>query len=96
MTITIQQDLDKLGIWEQIWKITLHRDKCNATTISRNKHLINYTAEISTLLITLTPYMVIYADSASYLGVTVQSNLKWDNHIKNICNKGNITLDLLT
>jgi hypothetical protein len=53
-------------------------------------------AEISTLLITLTPYMVIYVDNAIYLGLTVQSNLKWDNHINNICNKGNITLDLFT
>jgi hypothetical protein len=48
-------------------------------------------AEKSTLLITLTPYMVIYVDNVNYLGVTLQSNLKWDNHINNICNKGNIS-----
>ena len=48
-------------------------------------------AEKSTLLITLTSYMVMYVDNTNYLGLTVQSNLKWNNHINNICNKGNIS-----
>ena len=39
--ITLQQNLDKLGIWEKTWKIESHPDKCTCTvlTISRNKHL---------------------------------------------------------
>jgi len=28
-SITHQQDLDKLGIWEQTWKMAFLPDKCN-------------------------------------------------------------------
>ena len=34
-------------------------------------------------------------DKAEYIGATIQSNLKWDNHINNIYNRGNKTLDIL-
>jgi uncharacterized membrane-anchored protein len=33
--------------------------------------------------------------SAKYLGITVQSNLKWDKHINNITSKGNEALGFL-
>ena len=33
--------------------------------------------------------------SAKYLGITVQSNLKWDKHINDITSKGNKALGFL-
>ena len=78
--ITIQQDLEKL-----------FGNKYGKSHYMETSAMPQQSAEKSTLLITLTPYMVIYVDNVNYLGVTLQSNLKWDNHINNICNKGNIS-----
>jgi hypothetical protein len=39
---TLQNDLDKLSIWEQKWKMAFHPDKCNVLSITRNKTPITY------------------------------------------------------
>ena len=33
--LTLQKDLDKLGIWENKWKMAFHSDKCNVLSISK-------------------------------------------------------------
>ena len=38
----LQNDLDKLSIWEQKWKMAFHPDKCNVLSITRNKTPIKY------------------------------------------------------
>ena len=46
----------------------------------------------------LTYFMATFSkktDSTKYLGVTLQSNLKWDKHINNITSKANQTLNFL-
>jgi hypothetical protein len=70
---TLQNDLDKLStcIWEQKWKKAFHPDKCNVLSITRNKTPVKHT---------YTPHghQLEHADKAKYLGVTIQSDLKWD------------------
>ena len=34
-TLDLQRDLDKLALWEQLWKFSFHPDKCNVLIISR-------------------------------------------------------------
>ena len=41
--ISLQKDLDKLGLWEQKWKMAFHPDKCNVLSITRNKTPIKHT-----------------------------------------------------
>ena len=84
----LQEDLDKLAKWEELWCIKFHPDKCNVlqvtnrrTPIPTSYNLHGHTLEAVT--------------SAKYLGVTIQNNLKWDSQINNIANKANRTLGFL-
>ena len=86
--ICLQKDLDKLGLWEQKWKMAFHPDKCNVLSITRNKTPIKHTY-------TLHGHELEHVDEAKYLGVTIQSDLKWESHVNNICNKANKTLGFL-
>ena len=36
----LQNDLDKLALWETKWKMSFHPDKCNVPTISRKNNMI--------------------------------------------------------
>jgi hypothetical protein len=85
---TLQNDLDKFSIWEQKWKMTYHPDKCNVLSITRHKAPVKH-------INTLHGHQLEHADKAKYLGVTIQSDLKWDSHINNIKTKANKTLGLL-
>lgn len=85
---TLQNDLDKLCIWEHKWQMAFHPDKCNVLSISRNKNPIRHTY-------TLHGNTLEHVDKAKYLGVTIQSDLKWHHHVNNISNKANSTLGFL-
>ena len=87
-TNILQEDLKKLGEWEQKWKMEFHPDKCQVIPITRNKNPIinkyvlhNHTLETAT--------------NAKYLGVTITSDLKWNTHIDNITSKANRTLGFI-
>ena len=66
----LQVDLDAAARWERDWLMAFHPDKCTVLSVTQKKQPIqhkyilhNHTLESVT--------------SAKYLGVTVQSNLKW-------------------
>jgi len=60
--------------------MAFHPDKCNVLSITRNKTPVKYTYTLHPLE---------HADKAKYLGVTIQSDLKWDSYINNITTKAN-------
>ena len=68
--------------------MAFHPDKCNVLSITRNKTPVKHTY-------TLYGHQLEHADKAQYLGVTIQSDLKWDSHINNITTKANKTLGFL-
>ena len=84
----LQEDLNKLEIWEKKWKMAFHPDKCNVLTITRKRKPIvkEYVLHGHTLE---------SLKSAKYLGCTISSDLKWNEHIKNICTKANKTIGFL-
>lgn len=85
---TLQNDLDKLAIWEEKWKMKFHPDKCQVLSITKKKDPIckNYT---------LHGHQLEHVTEAKYLGITITSDLKWDSHINNICQKANRTIGFL-
>jgi hypothetical protein len=81
----LQQDLDKLAIWEKEWDMEFHPQKCQIIPITRNKNpIINK--------YTLNSHILETTKNAKYLGVTLTSDLSWNQHIDNITKKANRTL----
>ena len=66
-----------------------HPDKCNILSITQKQNPIQFTYKL------LHGFCLEKTDPTKYLGVTLQSNLKWDKHINNITSKANQTLNFL-
>ena len=87
-TEVLQSDLDRLAVWEKNSRMEFHPEKCNVISISRKRDPIlqNYT---------LHGHLLEHVTSAKYLGITINSNLNWDEHINNTTTKANKTLGFL-
>ena len=86
--IMLQADLKNLETWEQHWLMSFNAAKCSvmSVTLKRNIILHDYVLH-NDLLDRVT--------STKYLGVTIESKLKWHIHVNEICKKANKTLGLL-
>lgn len=78
--ITLQNDLDKLQLWEEEWSMEFHPKKCKVLRITNKRKPIisNYKIhdeELETV------------DKAKYLGVTINKNLSWKDHVNVIVSK---------
>ena len=93
--ITCQDDCKKLksyldasARWEADWLMAFHPDKCTVLTITQTKTPFKHESILHNQI--LEP-----VTSAKYIGVTLQSNLKWNTHIDNITSNGNKSLGYL-
>jgi hypothetical protein len=84
----LQDDLLRLEKWESDWSMQFHPGKCQVLHITKSPRplLFQYTLHNTPLQPT---------NSAKYLGITLSSNLNWNEHICNVANKGNRTLGFL-
>jgi hypothetical protein len=62
------------GRWEQDWLMKFHPDKCNVLNLTLKKNPINFSYKLH-------DHMLEKVNSSKYLGITIQNNLKWDQHI---------------
>jgi hypothetical protein len=79
---TLQQDLAQLELWEKKWCMSFNASKCSTITITRKKKTISHEYKIHDQVLEK-------VDSATYLGVELQSNLTWSNHITKTAMKAN-------
>ena len=84
----LQKDLNLLAEWENKWCMAFHPNKCQSLTVTRKRikaereyHLRDHTLERT--------------QETEYLGVTIQSNLKWDTQIARVIAKANKSLGFL-
>lgn len=84
----LQEDLDSLARWEEKWGMAFHPDKCSTLRVTRSKNLVesHYT---------LKGHVLETCDSTRYLGVEVQSNLSWNQHMDQVVKKGNSMIGFL-
>ena len=84
----LQDDLNKLEIWQNEWQMQFNPSKCNIICISNKQRppQRQYFFCGSKLE---------QVDSASYLGITVNSKLKWSEHISSISSKASRSLGLI-
>ena len=87
-TYKLQSDLDAAAKWEEDWLMSFHPDKCSVLRITTKKQPIqhNYILHGHTLAT---------ETSTKYLGVTIQNNLKWNEHINNIASSATKQLNFL-
>ena len=78
----LQQDLNLLKEWATKWKMSFNLQKCEFLRITNKKYLIFFQYLIQNEIIREVTY-------AKYLGVTIDQNLKWSEHVKQISNKAN-------
>ena len=72
-----------------MWLLQFSIPKCHVLKITRTtKHKIDFNYQLHGM-----PLCIV--DHCKYLGITIQSDLKWSNHIHNITTKANRTLSLL-
>ena len=67
--------------WEESWDMLFHPAKCVSLPITKSRSpLYSYKLHGHTLD---------SVSSAKYLGITIQQDMDWDNHINNMANKAN-------
>ena len=85
----LQSDLQSLQHWEEKWLLKFNISKCYVLKITRAKvHKVEYNYQLHNTSLT-------ELNSCKYLGVTIQSDLKWSQHIHQIAVKANCTLSLI-
>jgi hypothetical protein len=65
-----------------------HPDKCTVVSVTQKRKTISHTYQLH-------GHTLEKADSAKYLGITIQNNLKWDKHINTITAKANQSLGFI-
>jgi hypothetical protein len=89
---TLQKDLDSLSQWSRKWLLKFNVSKCAHLRISlraQNDQVI------SAPIYTLQGENLPRETAAKYLGLTIQSNFKFDGHINRLVNQANSILGLL-
>jgi ribonuclease P/MRP protein subunit RPP40 len=77
---TLQEDLDKLATWSDTWLLGFHPEKCKYMTICKSEESKDYKLCGSTLE---------QVESENDIGVTVDSELKFEEHIEEKVKKAN-------
>jgi hypothetical protein len=84
----IQEDLVKLAEWEENWNMKFHPGKCNVLPVTRKLH----ENRLSRFDYELHGHVLETVENTKYLGVTISTDLSWDDHIDQITRKANSTL----
>ena len=87
-TLALQEDLTRLVDWSKRWGMSFNVKKCNAMSITNKKKKIQASYEMEgTQLERVT--------EATYLGVTITSDLEWRRHVENITSSAERLLGFL-
>ena len=81
----LQNDLDKLSLWESQWDMEFNPSKCQVVLVTTATKAIN-------TVYTLHGQILEVVTSAKYLGVDISSGLSWNSHINRITGNANRTL----
>ena len=76
-TQKLQEDLTSVTKWEKDWLMSFHPDKCSVLQVTTKLNPIKFDY-------TLHHHVLQKETTTKYLGVTTQTNLKWNKHVNNI------------
>ena len=84
----LQQDLNTVFKWADTWQMSFNASKCQLLTITRKTKPSLFNYNVDNQLIDRT-------SSHKYLGVTITSDMSWNQHIANIRSKACSTLGII-
>ena len=87
--ISLQNDINKMYEWSQIWLLKFHPDKCKSMRIGpadKNKVCFNYN---------INGHVLEYTKEEKDLGVIIDSDLSFEAHISSKVNKANSIMGLI-
>jgi hypothetical protein len=87
-SLTLQQSLDRLANWASEWQLTININKCAVLSISSKSQPTSHAYFIGGLAISR---LNSYVD----LGITISSNLLFEQHINNIVSKARQRISIL-
>ena len=76
----LQNDLEQLQVWERLWDMEFHPQKCKVLSIT------NKTKPLKTSYMIHNEHLE-NVKNAKYLGVTLDKKLKWNVHVSTVCKK---------
>lgn len=74
----LQQDIDELQKWSNKWQMSFNTSKCRHMQVGQ---------AAANMLIHIDDVPIPQDEVLKYLGITVQNNLKWSNHVANMSKK---------
>ena len=80
--IKLQRDLHNLQRWEDTWKMHFNPPKCQFIRFSNKQNLISFNYHIHNVTLE-------EVTNLKYLGVTIDRNLTWKEHVNIITNRAN-------
>ena len=84
----LQGDIDNLLNWTKDWQLYFNHEKCEVLRITNKRSPFTATYYMDNNIMHET-------SSVKYLGVVIDANLNWTEHIVSIVNKANLTLNFL-
>jgi hypothetical protein len=84
----LQDDLNKTLAWEKDWLMAFHPDKCNVLSITQSRNPIRHQYKMH-------HHTLEQVKSTEYLGVTIQDDLHWNEHVQKSVKKSNQMLGML-
>ena len=84
----LQNDLDRLSVWEDRWDMEFNPSKCQVVRVTTSRRLIDVTY-------TLHGQVLEVVTSAKYLGVDISSGLSWNPHIDRITKNATRALNFI-
>ena len=86
-TTTLNTDLKKIDDWAKLWKVQFNESKTKLINTKRGNSIVHN--------LTFGNHIIEEANCHKHLGITIQGNCKWDNHIENIVRKTSVLINCL-
>ena len=86
-TETLTNDLEKISEWAKLWKVKFNEEKTELVNIKRDTKPIHQ--------LTFCNVVLEEKPHHKHLGITLQNNCKWDEHISNLSSKVSMLMNCL-
>ena len=85
----LNDDLGKLSVWSKMWLLTFNASKTEYMQISNKPN------SVSPIVLKFNDELLTRVETHKHLGLVLNCNFTWSDHIDNICKRVNIRLAMM-